>query len=542
MIGESVSVIIPAYNAESTIAQCVMAIRSQTFDRPYEVIVVDDGSTDATAERARAVGATVITTTRRRPAAARNTGIQAASGHIICCTDADCMPHPDWLKEITKPFVTKNVVACKGSYTTRQREIVARFVQLEYEDKYDLLRGQAEIDFIDTYSAAYRRDILLANGGFDERFYYLEDQELSFRLAARAYRMVFQESAIVEHLHSRTLATYFRKKVTIGYWKAQVIRRFPGQAVRDSHTPQVMKVQMLLMTLFLIALIGGALGMIFAGVLNLKGISSLLMAPAGLIMVIFILTTLPFIQKAWHKDRSVAIVSPILLAARATGLGIGYVWGLLNPIRGIDQEFTIPAPAYATKRVFDILLAVPGFIFTLLTWPVWALIIKLDSKGPVLFRQERIGQRGQPFTLYKFRSMHMGAAEKWPELVTTLGLSEPVLKLADDPRLTRAGRFLRRWSLDELPQFWNVIRGEMSLVGPRPEEPRVVAYYSEWHRRRLAVKPGMTGPMQISGRADLALDERVQLDLDYIENFSLWRDLIILVKTLPVVIKGKGAR
>lgn len=539
---DAVSVIVPAFNAESTIANCVAAIRNQSFDKPYEVIVIDDGSTDATAERARAAGARVISTTRCRPAAARNTGIRAASGSIICCTDADCIPRSDWLCEITRPFEDQTVVACKGTYTTRQREIVARFVQLEYEDKYDLLRQQANIDFIDTYSAAYRRDILLANGGFDEKFLYLEDQELSFRLAARAYPMVFQESAVVEHLHSRTPSAYFRKKVAIGYWKAQVVRRFPSQVVRDSHTPQIMKLQMVLMAVLILSLAVGTFGAMLASSTHITGRYWYMFGPASLVSLLFLLTTVPFVTKAWRKDRIVAILSPVLLAIRATGLGLGYGWGIVRPAGKIDADSTIGGPVYAAKRGIDILLAVPALIFTLITWPVLALIIKLDSKGPVLFRQERIGERGRPFTLYKFRSMQVDAAEKWPELVSTLGLQEPVLKLAEDPRLTRVGRFMRRWSLDELPQFWNVMKGEMSLVGPRPEEKRVVAHYSDWHRRRLAVKPGMTGLMQISGRADLTLDERVRLDLEYIEDFSLWRDLVILFKTVPVVLRGKGAR
>lgn len=193
------------------------------------------------------------------------------------------------------------------------------------------------------------------------------------------------------------------------------------------------------------------------------------------------------------------------------------------------------------KRIIDILGASIGIVFTIIAWPPIALIIKLDSEGPVFFQQERVGQHGRPFTMLKFRTMHQNADAEWPQLILTRGLSEPVLKLANDPRLTRAGRFLRRWSLDELPQFWNVLKGDMSLVGPRPEEPRIVAYYSDYHRRRLAVKPGITGPMQIDARADLNLDERTALDIDYIENVSLWRDITILLRTIPVVLHGKGA-
>ena len=230
MTAPPISVIIPAYNAARTIGPCLAALRDQAFDKPYEIIVVDDGSTDGTAEVARAAGATIISIPRGRPAAARNAGIRAAQGGIICCTDADCAPQPGWLRELTAPFGDPTIMAAKGAYETRQRQLVARFVQLEYEDKYDRLRQQPAIDFIDTYSAAYRRDVLLANGGFDVRFDYLEDQELSFRLAARGCRMVFRETAVVDHRHSATWRAYLRKKAIIGYWKAQVVRRHPDRA------------------------------------------------------------------------------------------------------------------------------------------------------------------------------------------------------------------------------------------------------------------------------------------------------------------------
>lgn len=194
---------------------------------------------------------------------------------------------------------------------------------------------------------------------------------------------------------------------------------------------------------------------------------------------------------------------------------------------------------YWAKRPLDIAGALAGLIFTIIVWPLVALLIKLDSEGPVIFRQERIGTNGRPFIMLKFRTMQVNASEQWPELVSSLGLNEPVLKLAEDPRITRAGRLLRRWCLDELPQFWNVLRGDMSLVGPRPEEPRIVAYYSDYHRLRLSAKPGMTGPMQIDQRATLTLDERVALDLDYIARQSLRLDISILLRTLPAVIRGK---
>jgi lipopolysaccharide/colanic/teichoic acid biosynthesis glycosyltransferase len=524
-----ISVVVPAYNAAATMTACLQALKQQTIAEPYEIIVVDDGSTDETAVLAQQAGATVIRRTRGRPAAARNSGIRAANGTIVCCTDADCLPTPTWLRELTAPFADPNIVAAKGSYATHQPQIVARFVQLEYEDKYDLLAQQETIDFIDTYAAAYRREVLLANDGFDEQFPYLEDQELSFRLAARGYKMVFQPTAVVYHHHSHTLARYARKKGIIGYWKAQVVRRFPQQGVKDSHTPQVMKVQM------------GLMGLLLAS-LPLLLFSRWALLLTGTLLLTFLLTTLPFVAKAWRKDRIVALASPLLLAVRAVALGAGYGCGLIyrqNQASNADPN-TISGLNYLFKRFLDIIGSLFGLLLTAVVTPILALAIKLDSPGPVIFRQQRVGQGGRPFTVYKFRSMQANAAA---ELAPEPPMSpEPPPKRLDDPRLTRVGRWLRRWSLDELPQFWNVLKGEMSLVGPRPEELRLAQYYSDWHRRRLAVKPGITGPMQISGRGNLSLDQRVQLELAYIDHYSLRRDLLILFKTVPAVIKGEGAR
>ncbi len=535
MTSELLSVVVPAYNAAATIGECVAALQQQTGVGPYEIIVVDDGSTDDTAALARAAGARVITTARGRPAAARNAGARAAQGNIVCFTDADCVPLPDWLCEVSTPFDDPAVVATKGTYVTRQTALVARFVQLEYEEKYDRLRAQPAIDFVDTYSCAYRRAVLLANGGFDERFHYLEDQELSFRLADRGLRMVFAERAVVAHRHSDTLARYLRKKATIGYWKAQVVRRFPGRVVRDSHTPQIMKPQMALATLLPAMLAAGLLALA-AG----RPVAAWLLGGAGLLALVFLATTLPFVARAGRRDRAVALAAPALLFGRAAALSWGYARGLLFPRPGIGGA-GLGAFQAAVKRAVDVAGAAVGLLVTFLLAPFLFLLIRLDSAGPVFFRQERVGARGRNFVMVKFRTMDVGAEGQLPALAAARGLAEPVLKLADDPRLTPAGRFLRRWSLDELPQFWNVLRGEMSLVGPRPQEPRVVAYYPE-HQRRLAMRPGMTGPMQVSGRANLTMDERARLELDYIDHYSLWRDASILLRTIPVVLRGEGAQ
>jgi lipopolysaccharide/colanic/teichoic acid biosynthesis glycosyltransferase len=153
----------------------------------------------------------------------------------------------------------------------------------------------------------------------------------------------------------------------------------------------------------------------------------------------------------------------------------------------------------------------------------------------------RIGEHGRPFRIIKLRSMVADADRQVDQLVNFDELPEPMFKLASDPRVTRVGRVLRRMSLDETPQFFNVLIGDMSLVGPRPEEERIVALYADHQRRRLAVKPGVTGPMQVNGRGALTLAERLRLELDYIENYSLRRDFEILWQTFPAIWRGTGA-
>jgi lipopolysaccharide/colanic/teichoic acid biosynthesis glycosyltransferase len=171
-----------------------------------------------------------------------------------------------------------------------------------------------------------------------------------------------------------------------------------------------------------------------------------------------------------------------------------------------------------------------------------ALAVRLDSAGPVIFRQIRVGRGGRPFTIYKFRSM---TADAEVRLGGLRGLNEaegPLFKMRSDPRVTRVGRFIRRTSLDELPQLWNVVRGEMSLVGPRPALPDEVARYDGRERRRLLVRPGMTGAWQVGGRSRLGWEEAIDLDLAYIDGWSLWVDVVLLVRTVSAVATCDGAR
>ncbi len=193
------------------------------------------------------------------------------------------------------------------------------------------------------------------------------------------------------------------------------------------------------------------------------------------------------------------------------------------------------------KRALDLTVSLIVLLPVLLVYVVVAIAIKLDSRGPVIFKQTRAGRQGKPFTFYKFRSMVADAESQLAALQDKNELTGALFKIKNDPRVTRVGRVLRKTSLDELPQIFNVLKGEMSLVGPRPPLPSEVAQYDRTTRRRLTVKPGITGPWQVSGRNDVSFEEYVRLDVYYIQNWSLLLDLTILLKTVGVVLTRKGA-
>jgi lipopolysaccharide/colanic/teichoic acid biosynthesis glycosyltransferase len=208
---------------------------------------------------------------------------------------------------------------------------------------------------------------------------------------------------------------------------------------------------------------------------------------------------------------------------------LGPVW-LGGGIRAVEER-----RARAVKRLFDAFGAVVGLVLAAPVIAAAALAIAVCDGGPVVFRQQRIGLGGRPFTLFKLRTMVPDAEERAPPV--------PIrTKPADDPRVTGVGWWLRRLSIDELPQLVNVLRGEMSLVGPRPPLPAEAARYEPWEHRRQTVLPGMTGLWQVSGRADLPVERWVPLDLQYVDRWSLWLDLVLLARTVPAVLGGRGAR
>jgi exopolysaccharide biosynthesis polyprenyl glycosylphosphotransferase len=246
-------------------------------------------------------------------------------------------------------------------------------------------------------------------------------------------------------------------------------------------------------------------------------------------------------EKVWQlEERGIGVV----VAQSATGI-IMSDRASYRPVGGLPlMHLGAPAWAQATrigKRTFDVVGALALLLFFSPLLVFVALRIKLHDGGPVFFQQSRVGRQGEPFRCAKFRTMVPDAEDLLAALHVATGYDGGLFKLENDPRITRPGRWLRRFSLDELPQLWNVVRGDMSLVGPRPPLPHEVARYDVAARRRLHVRPGMTGLWQVSGRSDLSWEHAIRLDLYYVDHWSMLQDLHILWRTLGVVILGRGA-
>lgn len=792
------SVIVPVYNGESTIGECLDALMHQDVPRhEYEVIVVDDGSTDRTAQIVKEFDVHYVHQPNRGPATARNTGVSQSLGEIVLFTDADCVAQPNWLREMVTPLVRdRDVAAVKGAYRTKQEELAARFAQAEFEERFRRLAKRRTIDFVDSYSAAFNKRVFLQVGGFNPRYPKAnnEDVELSFKIAQKNYKMVFNPNAIVYHTHPDTLLRYARLKFSRAYWRTFVYDKFPRKVLRDSYTPQTLKLQILLAFYLVGAVIGSVLFQEFSGWL----LASAVLA--------FLLSCVPFALGALGRDRAVALASPVFLFARSVAYGFGLLAGVasqkrrrllfptiriaadivvcnlslvllywlrsnirgvlnllglgefaryfkpgilpmsvfwlalpgvtalwlvvfgafglyhqsrssfrpselarvflavsqlgiiimallyllrieysrsmvvlfwavslllasversvlhlvqtlllgkgyqrlrvlivgtgesarlvghklfsfpklgyevvgfvddcnedsvdwrdsrgrkvsipvLGPISQLDDliekhridevyiskpdlshsevlglvaqcesanvEFHIVSDAFSImtgkvnlERVGDLPLIdlgpretsplylvakaiidrVLGFVLLVASLPLAvaiAIAIRLETRGPVMLRFERLGLRERPFFLYKFRTFHL------PEGEQLYGGPIPL-----SVQYTKVGRFLERFHLDELPQLLNVMKGEMSLVGPRPEIPLIARRYQPWQRRRFDAKPGITGLWQLVGSEILPLHRNMEYDFYYVRNRSLLLDLSILLKTLPAVLSRQKA-
>ena len=319
----SVSIIIPTFNGAARIGKCLESLLPQAATMSAEILVVDDGSADSTGDVvSHYSGVRLISQANAGPAAARNRGALEAKGTIILFTDDDCVPTGDWIAAMIKPFEDPDVVGVKGAYRTRQKSLVARFVQADYEDRYRLMATLPEIDFIDTYAAAFRRDRFLEMNGYDTSFPVAcaEDIELSYRMSERGWKMKFVPTAIVYHTHPDRFLLYMKKKYKFAFWRMLALRKNPKKTLKDSHTPQVMKLQLL-----------------FAPLLVLTICFDLLIRPAvpasAIVFIAFLLSALPFASRAIRKDPMVGLLSPVLLIARSCAQLLGVTAGLISARR-----------------------------------------------------------------------------------------------------------------------------------------------------------------------------------------------------------------
>lgn len=351
--------VIPAHDAAAIVGEAVAALKRD--DPALDVLVVDDGSSDATAERAAAAGARVLRLPQRGgPARARNRGVEASPGaDVILFTDADCRARPGFVQSLLAPFADPGVTGTKGAYLSSQQAFVPRFVQLEYEERYARMSGRREIDFIDTYACAYRRQALVDAGGFDERYDRpsTEDQELSFRVHARGGRFLFVPGARTEHTHAGSLGGYVRKKAKIGYFKAATLRAHPGKAVDDAHTPGLLKLQVAIAPLAVaakLALAAAVVAWLFPSAAGETLPAALaLRSPVVLASIAAVVaweaTTVPLTLRALRSDPALApLVAPLSLA-RGLALGAGLALGVLREAlgQGVLEPGAAPAPAKA---------------------------------------------------------------------------------------------------------------------------------------------------------------------------------------------------
>ena len=364
------SIIVPIYNSQRVIQRCLEALANQTVPRQqYEILVVDDGSTEPVPQSLETnPDIHLIRIPHGGPAVARNAGVAAARGDIVAFTDSDCAPAPDWLEKITQPFRSKRVVGVKGVYRTQQTELIARFVQLEYQYKYDRMAKLPHVDFIDTYSAAYRRDIFLQNNGFDTSFTVpsVEDQEFSFRLAQKGYHLEFIPTAAVFHEHDRNLSDYWKRKFGIGYWKAYMLRWLPQKTFNDSHTSPSQRWQIGFLGLALITL---ALSLFIPGLLWLAGVATGMFFFSGLRFLYFVM----------RHDLVAGLWTPLMLVVRAAALGAGLAVGfIMPPRRAQHQSPALQMGTFFIKRMVDLAGSVVGLIISSPMMLIAAVAIRLD--------------------------------------------------------------------------------------------------------------------------------------------------------------------
>ncbi len=313
-----ISIIIPTYNGEKVIKKCLDSLLDQTYGGDYEIIVVDDGSIDKTIELVREYPVRLLTQRHSGPATARNLGAKNAEGDILLFIDSDCVAEKDWIDEMIKPLEDQEIVGVQGRYKTKQVGIMARFAQYEIEERYERMVKRGYIDFIGSYSAAYRKDIFLDQGGFDESFLIAsgEDLDLSFGLASKGHKMIYNQQAIVYHTHPESISQYLKQKFYRAYWRIPVYKKNYKKTIDESYTPQMLKVQIGLFYLFIFsALVSTFLGSFYISVF---------------VFAVLLLSTLPLSFSIFRKDKKVGFISPIMLILRSIILGLGLIYGIIR--------------------------------------------------------------------------------------------------------------------------------------------------------------------------------------------------------------------
>ena len=308
-----ISIVIPALHAEKVIGACLDGLLTQKPDDCEIIVVADDESREAICALAEPRGARVLTP-NRGAAAARNLGAENARGDIVLFIDADCVSEKNWLQAMLAPFTDAEIVGACGMKQTKQRRIVPRFIQMEFDYRYDNERQRRYIDFVDSGTAAYRRKVFLQCKGFDTRLSDAEDVDLSYRLSERGYKMAFVADAIVYHHHPESLFEYLRRKFEYASWRARVYARYPRKLASDSRTPQTQKAQGALVGLLALSLVAV---IVWRDALWLTALTA----------IVFALTTLPFVARYFKRDPLVAMLSPLFTALSAfaglLGLGLG---------------------------------------------------------------------------------------------------------------------------------------------------------------------------------------------------------------------------
>lgn len=313
-----VTIVIPAHNEQATLRACLQTVLAQAQPpQDYEIIVVDDGSTDSLSTSPWNDRIHLISQERRGAAAARNAGLRQAKGEIVVFLDADCLPQPGWLTAMLAPFADPDVMGVSGRVDTLQTGILPRFIQYEYDQRFQRLQAHLNIDFVTSATGAYRRRVLLEMGGFCEDFLGAEDVELSFRLAELGYALRYAPDAVVFHHHPTSLLTYARRKKHYAFWRMQVYRRFKDKIITDTRTPQSQKLQLLLLFLLGISLLTSIL-------------SPWLLWLSTLFALAYIITILPTVRYMWHRDATIGLLTPLFLTASAFAAGAGVLAALLQ--------------------------------------------------------------------------------------------------------------------------------------------------------------------------------------------------------------------